>query len=153
MRRTTAHLCQQIGAANDVIKTARTNLCQNLAHFLRVKGDQIDNLICIACEFCAQAFVLRANAHGAGVRLALAHHDTSHGNQRSRADTIFLGPHHGCHDNVTTCAQATIGAQGDSVAQVVHRQDLMRLGQAHLPWQTRIFDRGRGTCTRATIVA
>ena len=153
MRRTTANLCQQIGAANDVIKTARANLCQNLAHFLRVEGDKIDNLICIACEFRAQAFILRANAHGAGVRLALTHHDASHGNQCSRADTIFFGPHHGCHDNVTTCAQATIGAQGDAVAQVVHRQDLMRLCQAHLPWQTRIFNRGRGASTRATIMA
>ena len=39
--------------------------------------------------------------------------------------------------------QAAIGAQRHPFAQVVHRQNLMRLGQAHFPWQTGIFDAGR----------
>ena len=96
---------------------------------------------------------MRADTDGAGVGLALAHHDAAHGDQRRGADAIFLGPHHRGHDDVTPGAQPTIGAQRDPVAQVVHRQNLMRLGQAHFPRQTRVFDRGRRAGTRAAIMA
>ena len=151
--RATADLCQQVGAANHLIQRTRADRGQNLAHFLRIEGDQVHHLVGIAGELATQGFVLRTDAHRAGVRLALTHHDTAHRDQRGGADAVFLGAHHRGHDNVAAGAQAAIGPQGDTVTQVVHRQNLMRFGQAHFPRQAGILDRGRRRRAGATIVA
>ncbi len=153
MRRTPADLRQQIGPPDDLVNRTRAQRCQNLAHFLGVEGDQVHHLVSRAGEPGAQAFILRAHAHGAGVGLALPHHDAAHGDQGGGADAEFLGPHHRCHDNVAPRAQAPIGAQRHPLAQVVHRQNLMRLGQAHFPRQARVFDRGAGAGARPAVMA
>ena len=153
MRRTSADLRQQVRAADDFIKAARPDAGQNLTHFGGIEGDEVHHFVRIAGELATQSFVLCANTHGASIRLALADHDAAHSDQRGGADAIFLGPHHRSHDDVASGAQATIGAQCHPVAQVVHRQNLMRLGEAHLPRQTRIFDRGRGRGPGAAVVA
>ena len=149
----TAHLAQQIRTSDDIINGPRADTCQDFPDFLRVESDEVHNFIGIARKFCPKFFFLCANAHRAGVGLTLTDHDTAHRNQRRSADTIFFGAHHGSHDDITACAQSPISPQGDPVAQVVHRQNLMRLCQAHFPWQTCKFDRRsrRGPC--ATIVS
>ena len=152
MRRATRHLRQQISAPDHLVQGPRADAGEDLAHFGCIEGDQVDDLIRRAGELLAQVFVLGANANRASVRLALTHHDTAHRNQRGGADAVFFGTHHRSHDNVTTRAQTTIRAQRDPLAQVVHRQHLMRLGQTHFPWQTRIFDRRRWRRARAAIV-
>ena len=135
MRRATADLGQQIGAANHIIQGPRTDARQDLAHFGRVESDQVHNLIGITREFTAQSVVLCTNANRAGVRLTLTDHDTAHRDQRGSADAVFFGTQHRGHDNVTPCAQTAISAQRDTLAQVVHRKHLMRLGQTHFPRQ------------------
>ena len=152
MRRAARNLTKQIRPTDDFIHRPRANAGQNLAHFLGVEGDQVHHLIRRAGKFLAQFGVLGADAHGAGVRLALTHHDAAHRDQGGGADAVFLGPHHGGHHHIAAGAQPTIGAQGDAFAQVVHGKNLMRLCQAHFPRQARIFNAGAGRCPRAAIV-
>ena len=153
MRSTAADLAQQICTPNHVIHGACADLGQHFADFLRVEGDQVHHLVCVPCELAAQTFILRAHAYRAGVGLALAHHDAAHSDQGGGTDAVFLCPHHGSHHDVTPCAQAPIRSQRHPFAQLVHRQHLVRFGQAHFPRQARIFDRGGRRGPRAAIMA
>ena len=101
---------QQISTTNHVIKRFRTNRGEHFAHFLRVEGNQIDDLIRIARELVTQCFVLCTHTNRARVGLALTYHNAAHRNQRSGADAVFLSTKHRGHDNVTTCAQTTVRA-------------------------------------------
>jgi hypothetical protein len=143
MRRTPADLRQEVGAPDHLIERPRADGGQKLPHLLRVEGDEVHHLVGGARELLAQALVLRADADGAGVGLALAHHDAAHRDQRGGADAVFLGPHHRRHDDIAPGAEPAIGAERHAVPQVVHGENLVRLGQAHLPRQTRVLD-GRG---------
>src|SRR5207302_9565971 len=60
-------------------------------------------------ELGTQLRVLRADADRAGVGMALPHHDAAHGDQRRRADTVFLGTQHGCDHHVATGLDAAVG--------------------------------------------
>src|SRR3546814_3826713 len=74
------------------------------------------------------------------VRMALAHHDTAHGDQAERPDAIFLGPQYGRDDDVASGLEPAVGAQADAVAQPVEGEHLIDLGQAHFPRGAGIFD-------------
>src|SRR3546814_17191868 len=75
------------------------------------------------------------------VRMALAHHDTAHGDQAERLDAIFLGPQYGRDDDVASGLEPAVGAQADAVAQPVEGEHLIDLGQAHFPRGAGILDR------------
>ena len=146
-----AHLIEKIGAADHLLELAKAERRENFAHFLGDEAEQVDDFFRIAGELLAQAFVLRADADGAGVRMALPHHDAAHGDQRRRADAEFLGAHHRRHHHVAAGADAAIGAQKHAVAQIVERQNLIGFGEPHLPRHARIFDRSlrvRRQCRR-----
>ena len=153
MRRPARHLAEQICTANHLIHGARANTGQNLTDFLRIEGDQIDDLICRPGELVSQRLILRANTHRAGVRLALPHHDAAHRDQSGGTDAIFFRTHHGRHHDIAARAQPAISAQCHPFTQIVHGQNLMRLGQTHFPRQAGKFDRRRWRSARAAIMA
>ena len=124
---TAADLTQQFGAADDVIKAAEAQPRENLAHFFGDEAHQVDHLFRAAVELAAQGFVLRANAHRAGIRMALAHHDAAHGDQAHRANAIFFRTQNGGDHHVTAGLQAAIGAQLHPVAQAIQREHLVDL--------------------------
>mmetsp|Transcript_7112 Transcript_7112/g.11612 ORF Transcript_7112/g.11612 Transcript_7112/m.11612 type:complete len:430 (+) Transcript_7112:1278-2567(+) len=138
--RATADLRQQVRTANHLIQGLRTDRGEDFPHFLRIEGDQVHNFVCRSGVLRTQVFVLSTHANRAGVGLTLTHHDTAHRDQRSGPNTILFRTHHRGHYDVASRAQTTIGPQRDAFTQVVHRQNLMRLGQTHLPWQTTVFD-------------
>ena len=151
--RPTADLRQQIGTANHVIQTTRPDRGEQFAHFGCIERDEVHDLIRVAGKLAPQRFVLGTDADGAGVRLALTHHDTAHSDQRRSTDAVFLGPHHRGHHDIAARAQPAVGPQGHAVTQVVHRQNLMRFGQPHFPRKPCIFDRGRRRRAGTTVVA
>ena len=153
MRRPAADLGQHVGAPQHLVDRARPQGGQDLAHLVGQQAEEIHHLVGAAGEPLAQRRVLGADPHRAGVRLALAHHDAAHGDQGCGADAVFLGPHHRRDDDVAPGPEPAIGAQRDAVAQVVQRQHLMDLGQAHLPRQAGVFDRGLGRGAGAAVVA
>ena len=72
--------------------------------------------------------------------MTLAHHDAAHRDEGSCADAEFFRTQHCGHDNVAACAQATVGAQHYTVAQIVESEDLVGFGQTHFPGDAGIFD-------------
>src|SRR3546814_4622501 len=75
---TAADLTQQFGAADDFVEARNAELGQDFAHFLGDEGHQVDDLLGRTRELLAQLLILRADSDGAGVRMALAHHDAAH---------------------------------------------------------------------------
>ena len=104
-------------------------------------GEQLHHLFRRALKFRTQVVTLGTDADRTGVGMALAHHDTTHGDQRRCADTIFIRTKHRCHDDITAGFQPAIRAQHHLVAQIIHRQYLMHFRQPHFPGQAGIFDR------------
>ena len=148
-----ADLTQQFGAADDFIERAHAEPCEDLAHFLGNEAHQIDDLFRRADEFLAQRVILGADTHRAGIAVALAHHDAAHGDQRQRADAIFLGAQNGSDDDVAAGLQSTIGAQLHPVAQAIEGQHLIDFGQPHFPGRAGIFDTGLRARRRAADMA
>ena len=73
--------------------------------------------------------------------MALAHHDTAHGDEAERAQTEFLCAENRRDHDVAAGLQPAIGAQLDPVAQAIEREHLIGLRQAHFPGRTGKFDR------------
>ena len=136
-----ADLFDQIGAPDNVFQAPKADHGEDFAHFLGDEAHQVHHLVGGAGELLAQRFVLRADADGAGVGMALAHHETAHGDKRSGADAEFFRAEDSRDDNVTACADAAIGAQAHAVTQVVEHQGLMRFGEAHFPRNAGVLDR------------
>ena len=64
--------------------------------------------------------------------MTLAQHDTAHRHQRDRREPELIGPEHRGNDHVAAGLQRPVGLNTDASAQIVHDQDLLRLGQAQL---------------------
>ncbi len=140
--RAAAHLVQKIGAADHVLELAHAERGQYLTHVLGDEAEEVDDLLRRAAELRAQRLVLRADADGAGIRMALAHHDAAHRDERGSADAELLGTQHGGHHDVASGADAAVGAQGHAMAKIVQCKDLIGFRQPHLPRHAGVFDRG-----------
>lgn len=79
---------------------------------------------------------LGGDADGAGVGVALAHHDAAHGDERRGREPKLLGTQERGNGEVAAGAHLPIGLQHGAAAQVVRHQSLVSLRQAQLPRQT-----------------
>src|SRR3546814_9069642 len=94
-----------------------------------------------------------ADTDGAGVRMALAHHDAAHRDKAQSPDAELFGAENRGDDDVAPGLEPTVGAQPDAVAEAVERENLIDFGQAHFPRRAGIFDAGLGRGAGAASVA
>ena len=66
-----------VDPADHFLDSAEAQLRHDLAQFLRNEEHVIDHMFRLAGKARAQHGVLRRNAHGAGIQMALAHHNTA----------------------------------------------------------------------------
>ena len=86
--------------------------------------------------------------------MALARHVAADGDERRGAEAELLGAQERRHHHVATGLEAAVGAQRDTVAQVVAHQDLVDLGEAELPGCPDVLDgRQRGGAGAAHVAA
>ena len=78
---------------------------------------------------------LRGDADGAGVGVALAHHDAAHGDKGRRRKAKLLRAQQRGDRQIAPRAQLPVGLQHRAPAQVVRDQHLVRLCKAQLPGQ------------------
>ncbi len=95
----------------------------------------------LAGETLAQAGVLRADADGAGVLLAVALHEAAEGDQGCRGKAELLGAQQGSDRDVAAVHELAVRLQHHARAQAVGQQGLLRLGEAQLQRQARVVDR------------
>ena len=76
--------------------------------------EEVDDGFGLAGEFLSQRLVLRADADGAGVQVALAHHDAADGDQRDGRVAVFFGTQAGGDNQVAAGLEPAIGFQADA---------------------------------------
>ncbi len=106
-------LLEQLGKADDLVELGEAKRCEDLAHFLSHEEEVVDHVFRRALEALAQNWILRRDTDGAGVEMALAHHDAAGGNDRRRRKAELVGSEQGTDDDVAAGLQATIDLQRD----------------------------------------
>src|SRR5690606_24444499 len=114
-----ADLAKELGAANHLVEAAAAELGEDFAYLFGDEGHEVDDLLGRPCEPGAEFLILRADAHRAGVRVALAHHDAPHRDEAQCPDAIFLGAKDRRDHDVAPGLEAAVGAQPDPVAQAI----------------------------------
>ncbi len=65
---------------------------------------------------------LRSNSDGAGVQMALAHHDATHSDERSGSEAEHLGTQSSSDGNIKTVTQATVCLKADTATKSCNRR-------------------------------
>ena len=125
----------------------------DLAQLLRDEAHEVDDVLGLALELLAQPRVLRRHAGRAGVEVADAHHDAARRDERRGREAELLGAEQRGDRDVAAGLQLAVGLDRDAAAQVVEHQRLVRLGEAELPGQAGVRDRGLRRGARAAVVA
>ena len=107
----------------------------------------------LAGEPLAEFRVLRRDADGAGVEVALPHHDAAERDQRRRGEAELLGAEHRGDHDVAAGLQTAVGLDDDAAAEVVHHERLVRFGETEFPRQAGVLDAGKGRSAGAAAVA
>ena len=123
------------------------------SEILSEEEEKVDNVVLVSGKFSAELGILRGDAHGARVLVALAHHDASHGHERGGGEPPLLGAEQCGDEKVTSRLELAVRLQHGATAQVVRHQRLLRPRQAQLPRQTRGLDPGPSARARAAIVS
>src|SRR5579859_393592 len=79
-----------------------------------------------AGETRAKFFVLRGDAHGTSVEMALAGHDAADGEKRGGAEAEFVGAEKSGNDDVARKFQAAVHAKRNAGAQASANKSVMR---------------------------
>ena len=121
---------QQVGAAHQLLDGAHAQFCHIFPQLLGHKAHKVHHVLRLALEPLAQLRVLGADAHGAGVQVADAHHHAAHGHQRPGAEAELLGAQHGGDLGVGAAGvggaglPVRLGVQGaDHRVQLSHHHD------------------------------
>ena len=142
---------QQVGAANQFIHGMHAQAGHVFAQILGHKTHKVDDVFRLALKALAQLGVLGADAHGAGIQVAHAHHHAAHGNQRAGAKAELFSAQHGGNGHIAAAHQLAVGFNAHAGAQAVHDQALVCFGKAQLPRQAGIVD-GVARCSAGTAV-
>mmetsp|Transcript_4366 Transcript_4366/g.6154 ORF Transcript_4366/g.6154 Transcript_4366/m.6154 type:complete len:1101 (-) Transcript_4366:1586-4888(-) len=143
---------QHVRAAHHLLKGAEAHLGHVLPHLLGQQEEVVDHVLGLAVELLAQVRVLRGDAHGAGVQVALAHHDAAQRDEGPRGEAHLLGAQQRGHHHIAAVADLPVRLQPHARPQVVQHQRLLRLGHAQLPGQAGALHARPGRRARAAVV-
>ena len=132
---------EEIDPADQFIEGPDAERGHDFARFRRDKPHEIHAVFRLARESPSKLGVLRGNADRAGIQVTLAHHDAAQGDQRDGAESELLGPEQRGDDHVAAGAQLPVDLYADAVAQMVHDERLLGIGEADLPRDAGILDR------------
>ena len=144
---------EQVDATDQVVDGADAKRRHDLPRLLGDEEEVVDDVLGRAVELLAELLVLGADADGAGVEVALAHHDAADGDQRRGGEAVLLRAEAGGNDNVAAGLEPAVGFETDAGAEVVGDEGLVGLGEAELPGQARVLDAGERGSAGAAVVA
>ena len=136
-----------------LVDGAEAQARHDLAQLLGNKEHKVLNVLGLAAEAATQAAVLRGDAGRAGVLLAVALHEATHGDERHGRKAKLLGTQQAGDGDVGAVHELAVGFERHARAQAVLQQRLLSLGKAKLQRQTGVPDRIARSGTRAAIVA
>ena len=85
--------------------------------------------------------------------MADAHHHAARHDERRGGEAELLGTEQRRDHDVATGLQLTVGLHDDAVAQTVHQQRLLGLGEPELPRSTGVLERRERAGAGTTVVA
>ena len=85
--------------------------------------------------------------------MADPHHDAARDDERCRGEAELLGPEQGADDHVAPGLQLAVDLHDDAVAQAVAQQRLLGLGEAELPRDPGVLERGQRRRAGPAVVA
>ena len=85
--------------------------------------------------------------------MAHPHHDAARDDERGGREAELLRAEQRRDDDVAAGAQLAVGLHDDAIAQPVHHQHLLRLGEAELPRHPGVLDRRQRRGAGAAVVA
>ena len=139
--------------ADHLVEGAEAELRHQFADFLGDEEEEVDDMFGGAGEAFAQDGVLGRDADGAGIQVALAHHDAAGGDQRRGGEAELVGPEQGADDDVAAGAEAAVDLDDDARAQSVQHQGLLGFGEADFPGGAGMGQRRERAGAGATLVA
>jgi hypothetical protein len=143
----------QIGAADHLVERPQAQSGHDLAQFLGDVEEIIDHMFGRAGEAGAKHRILGSDPDRAGIEMAFAHHDAAGGDERRGGEAIFVRSEQSGDGDVAAGPEAPVGLDADSAAQAVHYQHLLSLGQADLPGQAGMGQRGQRRGAGAAFIA
>ena len=130
---------QTVHAPDHLVDGSEAHVRHNLAQLFGDEEEVVDDVFRLAVELLAELRVLRGDADGAGVQVALAEHDAAHADERrGRHAELFRAEQAGDGD-VAPRLYLPVRLNDDAPAQVVLDQDLLGFGDAELPRQAGVF--------------
>jgi hypothetical protein len=126
-------LVEHLGLADHLVEGAVAEASHDLANFLGDEEEIVDDVFGLAGEALAQHRVLRRDADGTGVEMALAHHDAPGRDQGRGGKAEFVGAQQCADHDVTPGAEAAIDLHHDAAAQAFAHQRLVGFGKPDFP--------------------
>ena len=142
-----------VDAPDHLLDGAEAERGHDAAQLLGDEEHVVHDVLGRAREARAQHRVLRRDADGTRVEVALAHHDAAARDERRGREAELLGAEERRERDVAARLELAVDLEGDARAQVVEEQDLLRLGEAELPRRAGVLDRRDGARARAAVVA
>ena len=142
-----------VDAADHLVDLAEAKLGHVLADLFGDEEEEVDDVFGLAGEALAQDRVLGGDADGAGVEVALAHHDAAHGDERRGGEAEFLSAEKGGDDDVAAGLEFAVGLDLDAAAKIVEQQDLLGFGEAEFPGKAGVLDGTERGCAGSASVA
>ena len=144
---------ETVGTADHLVHGTEAELRHVLAHLLCDEAHEVHDVLRLAREALAEDVVLGSDAERTGILVADTHHHAAEADERGCREAILLRTEQCGDDDVAAGHQLTIGLELDTVTKPVLDQRMVRLGDAELPRETRMVDRGHRCCTGTSIVA
>ena len=85
--------------------------------------------------------------------MALPHHDAAHGDQRRGREAVFFSAEQRSDGDVAAGLELAVGLDPNAAAQIIHHEDLLRLGEAELPGDAGVANGGHRRGTGAARIA
>ncbi len=147
------HLTQALGMTHHLVNRTEAQTRHNLAHLLGHKEHEVLNVLRLALKATTQTAILRGDARRAGVLLAVALHEATHGDERHGSKAKLLGTQQARHGNISAVHKLAVGLEHHAGAQAVLQQRLLCLSQAKLQRQTGMPDGIARSSARAAVMA
>ena len=144
---------EQIASADEFVDGGVPHGSHVASKVLGEEEEEVDDVVLVSGEFGSELLILRGDSDGAGVLVALAHHDATHRHQRRGGEPPLLGAQQGRDEEIAARLELPVRLKHGAAAEVVGHQRLLRLGETELPGEPRALDPGPSRRAGAAVVA
>ena len=141
-----------VHAADHLVEAPEPEFCHDLAHFLSDEEEIVYYVLRRAGEFLAQHGILCGDPDRTRIQVTFAHHDAAQRDQRRCGETEFIGAQQRTDGHVTPGAQPPVHLDGDTPAQSIQHERLLRFRKADFPRRPSMGKRCQRRSTGAAFI-